>query len=209
MQDMLKTDHKMLGKEEAILSGAQVLEICKTQLMKETAPDVITDTMRWLIPVIIKNYLPHEMYEKNQGEIFEMIVDGILTAGTLKNDKATLHLTMDALLSSARTEKHYKLLQEMFKSGHVINTKKEKLDYCELSLKHKYEIVKRIYSSTEIDISHKQEVMSVMEKDTSNADWLDNCKTYCEAALPENKEKMWNLYFSDNEDLKKWELHKF
>ena len=110
MQDMLQIDHTKLGKSEAILSGAQVLEICKSQMMKETAPDVISDTMRWLIPTIIKKYMPAEMYEKNQGEIFEMIVDGILTAGTLKNDKATLHLTMDALFSSARIEKHYKLL---------------------------------------------------------------------------------------------------
>lgn len=30
MQDMLSIDHKKLGKDEAILSGAQVLEICKT-----------------------------------------------------------------------------------------------------------------------------------------------------------------------------------
>ena len=209
MQDMLSIDHTKLGKSEAILSGAQALEICKSQMMKETAPDVITDTMRWLIPTIIKKFMPVELYEKNQGEIFEMIVDGILTAGTLKNDKATLHLTMDALFASARIEKHYKLLQEMFDAGCVINTKKEKLSYCELSLKHKYEIVKRIYSSVDIDISHKQKVMSVMEQDKSNADWLDNCKSYCEAALPENKEKMWNLYFSDSEDVKKWELHKF
>lgn len=51
----------------------------------------------------------------------------------------------------------------MFDAGCVINTKKEKLSYCELSIKHKYEIVKRIYSSVDIDISHKQKVMSVME----------------------------------------------
>lgn len=123
--------------------------------MKETAPDVISETMRFLIPTIIKKFLPMEMYEKNQGEIFEMIVDGILTAGTLKNDKATLHLTMDALFSSARTEQHYKLLQEMFDAGCVINTKKEKLSYCEFSSKHKYDVVKRIYSSADIDIAHK------------------------------------------------------
>lgn len=177
--------------------------------MKETAPDVISDTMRWLIPAIIKKYLPHDLYEKNQGEVFEMILDGVLTSGSLKNDKATLHLTMDALISSARNEHHYKLLQEMFDSGHVINTQKQKLEYCELSLKHKYEIVKRIYSSVDIDIAHKQRLMSVLEEDKTNADWLENCKSFCEAALPENKEKMWKLYFSDSDELKNWELHKF
>lgn len=48
-----------------------------------------------------------------------------------------------------------------------------------------------------------------MEEDKSNADWLDNCKSFCESALPENKEKMWATYFSDSEELKSWELHKF
>ena len=51
--------------------------------------------------------------------------------------------------------------------------------------------------------------MTILEEDKSNADWLDNCKSYCEAALPENKDKMWELYFSDSDDLKSWELHKF
>jgi hypothetical protein len=41
MKDMLSTDHVKLGKKEAILSGAQVLEICKSQLMNESAADVI------------------------------------------------------------------------------------------------------------------------------------------------------------------------
>ena len=46
-----------------------------------------------------------------------------------------------------------------------------------------------------------------MEEDKSNADWLANCKSFCEAALPENKQKMWEQYFQE-ENLK-WELHKF
>lgn len=199
---MLQIDHTKLGKSEAILSGAQVLEICKSQLMNETAPDVITDAMRYLVPTIIKKYLPHSMYEKNQGEIFEMILDGVLTSGSLKNDKATLHLTMDAMISSARNEHHYQLLMVMFDTGYIINTKKVKLDFCELSLKHKYDIVKRIYSSVDIDMAHKQKAMTVLEEDKTNADWLENAKSYCEAALPENKQKMWNLYFTEGEDLK-------
>jgi hypothetical protein len=97
----------------------------------------------------------------------------------------------------------------MFEEGYIVNSKGAKLEDCELSLKHKYEIVKRVYSSEKIDIAHKMKLMSKMEEDKSNADWLDNCKSYCEAALPENKEKMWKLYFSEDEELKKWELHKF
>ena len=107
MHDMLSIDHEKLGKTEAILSGAQVLEICKNQLKTESAADVISDTMKWLIPAIIKKYLPLDLYEKNQGEIFEMILDGVLTSGSLKEDKSTKHLVMDALFTAARNEEHY------------------------------------------------------------------------------------------------------
>lgn len=155
--------------------------------------------MRWLIPVIIKKYLPLDLYEKTQGEIFEMILDGVLTSGSLKEDKSTKHLVMDALFGAARNEEHYSLLMRMFEEGCVVNSKGTKLEDCELSLKHRYEIVKRVYCSEKIDISHKTKLMSKMEEDKTNADWLDNCKSYCEAALPENKEKMWKLYFSDDE----------
>ena len=51
--------------------------------------------------------------------------------------------------------------------------------------------------------------MKKLEEDKSNSDWLENCKSYCEAADPANKDKMWDLYFSGNEELKSWELHKF
>lgn len=54
MYDMLKENY---------LSGAQVLNICKTQLVNETAVDVLTDVMRFVVPVIIARYLPLENYE--------------------------------------------------------------------------------------------------------------------------------------------------
>ena len=131
------------------------------------------------------------MYERSQSDIFEMILDGILTAGSLKEDKATRHLVIDALLSAARNENHYKMLLAMFEEGYVINSKGTKLEDCELSLKHKYEIVKGVYSSETIDIAQKTNIMAIMEKDKTNADWFDACKWFCDAALPENKEKMW------------------
>ena len=54
MYDMLKENY---------LSGAQLLSICKQQLVKETAVDVLTDVMRFVIPVVIKNYIPLDIYE--------------------------------------------------------------------------------------------------------------------------------------------------
>jgi hypothetical protein len=54
MYDMMKTGD---------ISGARLLNICKTQLVKETAVDVITDVMRSIIPAIIRNYIPIDVYE--------------------------------------------------------------------------------------------------------------------------------------------------
>lgn len=136
-----------------------------------------------------------------------MILDGILTSGTLKGDKSTRHLAIDALFRSARNENHYKMLISMFEEGYIINSKGTKLEDCELSAKHKYEIVKRVYSSETIGITHKAKLMATLEENKSNADWLENCKSYCESALPENKQKMWDEFFT--EDVLKWELHKF
>ena len=165
--------------------------------------------MRFLIPEIIKNYMPIDVYQKNQGEVFEMILDGVLTSGSLKQDKSTMHLVIDALLNSTRNENHYKMLIEWFDSGIITNSSGTKLEYCELSSKHKYEIVKRVHSAENIESPQKERLMKKLEEDKSNSDWLENCKSYCEAADPANKDKMWDLYFSGKEELKSWELHKF
>jgi len=65
MYDMLKENY---------ISGAQVLDICKSQLVQETAVDVLTDVMRSVIPVVIKNYIPLENYEQSHKEIFELFL---------------------------------------------------------------------------------------------------------------------------------------
>lgn len=46
------------------ISGAQLLEILKRHLPNETSDSVIGDNLQWNIPVILKNYLPIEYYEK-------------------------------------------------------------------------------------------------------------------------------------------------
>ena len=68
--------------KENYLSGAQLLNICKRQLLKETGVDVLTDVMRFVVPVIIKNYTPLEIYEQTHAEIFELFLS-ILASGTI------------------------------------------------------------------------------------------------------------------------------
>ena len=76
MYDMLKENY---------LSGAQVLNICKSQLVNETAVDVLTDVMRFVVPVVIKNYIPLENYESSHKDIFELFL-GILAQGNITDE---------------------------------------------------------------------------------------------------------------------------
>lgn len=108
------------------LSGARLLDICKTQLLDETAVDVLTTALHGVIPVCIETYCPLEAYEATQHDVFELLLDGILTKGAIE-DSATRHSVLTALIDSARSEDHYVVLMEWFEQGFVTNSKGDKL----------------------------------------------------------------------------------
>lgn len=128
------------------LSGARLLDICKTQLMDETAVDVLTTALHGVIPVCIETYCPLEEYEKYQRGIFELLLDGILTKGAIE-DSATRHSVLTALIDSARSEDHYAVLLKWFEQGVVTNSKGDQLEGVEISAKHKHSIIVRVWSS--------------------------------------------------------------
>jgi len=66
MDDMLRTND---------LSGARFFNIIKSQIVKETAVDVITEVFRRVLPLVVRDQLPLDMYEESHHEIFEMILD--------------------------------------------------------------------------------------------------------------------------------------
>ena len=61
------------------------MDICKKQLVSETAIDVITDLIKIIIPNLIKSFIPVEMYEESHFNIFEIILDNIFTSGNIKD----------------------------------------------------------------------------------------------------------------------------
>jgi hypothetical protein len=197
MYDMLKENY---------LSGSQVLNICTSQLVNETAVDVLTDVMRFVVPVIIKSYLPLEQYESAHKNIFELFLN-ILKNGTIK-DESTQHLVLDAVLTSARCEEHYKLIKVWLETGFIHDLEGNKIEGMEVSKKHKHSILQRLYSSDEIPIEEKEKLMSNLAS-IDNSDWLDNTKKVCESSLPENKEKMWRLYFSKGKEIEDWGLYHY
>ena len=41
------------------------------------------------------------------------------------------------------------------------------------------------------------------------SDWLDNTQKVCEASHPENKQKVWDMYFAKDSECDKWGLRSF
>jgi hypothetical protein len=199
--------YDMLQDQE--IAGAWLLQICKSQLQNETDADVIADSFRSTIPAVIKKHIPLEAYAQSHHDIFELILDGILTNGGI-NDNATRHLVLTALLSSCRSEDHFKMLVQWFKDGFITNSSGKKLEDVEVSLKHKHTIVQRIWAAEKIPLEQKQEVLAELTK-MDKSDWLDDTNKLCESSHPANKERMWKLYFSTDADneLKDWGLYSY
>ena len=189
------------------ISGVRLLNICKSQLVTETSVGVINDVMKFVIPSVIKNNIPLSIYESSHHDIFELILDNILTSGNLK-DNATRHVVLEAMLSSARNEDHIQLVKKWFKDGYVTNSAGKKLEDVEVSLKHKHTIMERIWSSEKIPLSEKEALMEDL-KALDKSDWLDNTQKVCEASHPANKSKMWDLYFSKESEMDKWGLRSY
>jgi len=105
---------------------------------------------------------------------------------------------LEALFTSARNEDHIEMLVKWFDSGFVHDSNGQKLEI-EISKKHKHSIMERIWSSEKMSLQFKEEMMAKLAK-IDKSDWLDNTQKVCEAAHPENKEKMWKEYFNLGED---------
>ena len=137
MEDMLR---------QGDLVGARLLDIIKRQIVKETDGGVIISFLKNLIPIIVKNYIPLSMYIETHSDLFEIILDKVLDSEVLCGD-STKHAVVEYALNSVRSEEHYELLVKWFEEGAIFTTSGKKLGHIELSLKHRHEVVKRIWSS--------------------------------------------------------------
>mmetsp|Transcript_9866 Transcript_9866/g.16592 ORF Transcript_9866/g.16592 Transcript_9866/m.16592 type:complete len:782 (-) Transcript_9866:41-2386(-) len=191
------------------ISGARLLQICKKQMVEEKDVGVITDLFRFIIPAVIKSHIPTEYYQQCHHDIFEIILDNILTSGSIE-DNSTKHLLLEAMLTSARNEDHYLLLVKWLKEGAIFNTKGKKLEEVEISLKHKHSILQRVYASEQIPLEEKQALLEELKK-VDKSDWIDNTQRVCESSHPSNKQSMWEKYFNFDQEaeINDWGLHTF
>lgn len=74
-----------------------------------------------MIPTVIGSYIPLEQFETAHAEIFEMVLDDILSSGSLE-DEATIQMVLNVLLDSAKKEEHIESLLKWFDEGVVFNT---------------------------------------------------------------------------------------
>lgn len=103
------------------------MKIVKKQIISESSTDVISIVFRLMIPSVIASYIPLEIFEESHGDIFEMILDGILSSGNIE-DEATIQMMLGALLESAKKEEHIEMLIQWFKNEIVSNTQGERLE---------------------------------------------------------------------------------
>jgi len=165
--------------------------------------------MKFIIPGVINNFIPVDYYEKAQGEIFELILDSILTGGSIK-DNSTRHTVLEAMLPRARNENHITLLIKWFTENKVSNSAGKILEDVELSLKHKHSIMERIWASEKIDLAQKEDLMKQLAAQ-DKSDWLEKTKKVCAAANPLTKREVWDFYFDQNPEaeINKWSFHSY
>ena len=120
---------------------------------------MITLLMNKLIPTLIGNFIPVDIHEQAHHDIVDIILNGVLSSGIIK-DNATRHLVLESLLGSAINEDHIELLIKWFESGTVTNSEGALLEDVQISLKHKHSIMQRIWGSEEVDLERKNSLMA-------------------------------------------------
>ena len=162
-----------------------------------------------IVPVIVNSYLPASIYESTNHELFDLILNNILS-GSAVLDTTTKTLLFDGLMSHCRNEDHYAMLIDWFTKGKVINSAGVSLDAIEITLKNKHSIVKKIWASSDIPLAKKEEILAELNK-LDKGDWFDDTSKNCDAAHPDNKAKLWDFYFNSEKgsEVEKWGLHTF
>ena len=94
------------------ISGAQVIDICLSQLADERAVSVLTHAFNGVIPPLIGSYIPSERYIDYQAKIFDLTAS-MLVSGTVA-DKSTRHLLLNALIKASCQQNHIELLKKLF-----------------------------------------------------------------------------------------------
>lgn len=110
MFDMIKSGH---------VAGSRVIKTIKNNILHETAEDVISDNFMY-IPVILSKYLPEESYDKENADLFEVMIQ-MLESKKFSNSESTTQMIFAKLIGFAKNESHAKHVFDMFMEEKVTN----------------------------------------------------------------------------------------
>lgn len=102
------------------ISGYQFIEISINNLIHEEAEDVISETIQYNIPAAINDMIPIQYYEEKYAQLFELILEEMIAKHKFKA-VSTIHLLIDAVISSAKIERHITLVHNWFKNNQITN----------------------------------------------------------------------------------------
>jgi hypothetical protein len=162
--------------------------------------------MSILIPELLQNYIPSELYCDTNLQLFDAIMDGILTKDVIQEEN-TMHFVVESLIKFAANEDHYTLLVKWLENNAIYTGTGQLVDRVEFSKKHKHEAMKRVWSSVQISLEKKKQLLGKLEAEVGEGEWLDNTRKYCDAAHFEHKEKIWKLITSkEKNETENWGL---
>ena len=105
--------------QEGDISGAQLLDICLNNIPHETETNVLGDVFKFIIPSLIKKYLPSAKFLLFHEQICDAVFK-MLSSKDLK-DKSTRHMLLDAFITSCKNQKHLHMLINMFHGKDIVD----------------------------------------------------------------------------------------
>jgi len=182
------------------LAGSRVMSLISNNLSAETAEDVIADCLRFIVPATINKYLPVEVYDKYNAQMFTAVIQ-LLASGNF-NQPSTQQLLLSSVLGFAQGETQRNLVYKWFLLGKISDESGKEISGIDISIEHRHNMVKKIFGSRSIEHSAKKECFAKLAK-LDQSDKLSLTQTFCEAVVPtaETKREVWKRLFGGKETL--------
>lgn len=106
--------------------ASRVIKVIRNNILHETAEDVISDNLMY-IPVILARYLPEESYDRENSDLFEVMIQ-MLESKKFSNSESTTQMIFSKLIGFAKSDAHAKHIFDMYMNDKVTNLKGEVIE---------------------------------------------------------------------------------
>jgi len=101
--------------------AARVLHIITNNIEHETAVDVLQDTLRFIVPCILNNYLHEEVWESKKSQMFDLVMR-ILHSGRFEEYPSAIETLVTSAVSFAVTQSEVVLVSKWFQAGKIFDS---------------------------------------------------------------------------------------